>query len=343
MAEEVSISALYGEAVEAYHQVDQSPLEPRTKEYQDSLRKTIARFEQLTLLTSQANTFSPNETVDELPTSSVKFLLLPARLACLTLKLQCLDAGPSADGPIDMEAVRESRKDILRMSRVYHEDFLRRCHQYEVTTYQLPSEPPAPLAAMKPPSNARPSPEELKAMGCQRQEKIRKLREQQALTTKLAEQTKKLQDLDEETLRQYYLDQIALAVTQSIEDLAQIQMETQMLERGPMPQAAPPKEKKPMRTFLITRDAASKAVYGAGYPSLPIMTVDEFYEKREHEGWWKDRQEVTPPVPRCPEGCSEHHAHGAGVDEEKERARLMARDEHKDTHRAGYGNTYNRS
>ena len=51
-------------------------------------------------------------------------------------------------------------------------------------------------------------------MGCQRQEKIRKLREQQALTTKLAEQTKKLKDLDEETLRQYYLDQIALAVTQ---------------------------------------------------------------------------------------------------------------------------------
>jgi immunoglobulin-binding protein 1 len=30
-----------------------------------------------------------------------------------------------------------------------------------------------------------------------------------------------------------------------------------------------------------------KEVYGLGYPSLPVLSVDEFYEQRVREGWWK--------------------------------------------------------
>ena len=32
------------------------------------------------------------------------------------------------------------------------------------------------------------------------------------------------------------------------------------------------------RPFIITKDQLQKAVFGAGYPSVPVMSIDEFYE-----------------------------------------------------------------
>ena len=32
------------------------------------------------------------------------------------------------------------------------------------------------------------------------------------------------------------------------------------------------------RPFIVTKDKLQKAIFGAGYPSLPVMSVDEFYD-----------------------------------------------------------------
>lgn len=40
----------------------------------------------------------------------------------------------------------------------------------------------------------------------------------------------------------------------------------------------------PLRPYIITKNETQKAVFGLGYPSLPIYTVDEFYEQRAKEG-----------------------------------------------------------
>ena len=52
---------------------------------------------------------------------------------------------------------------------------------------------------------------------------------------------------------------------------------------------APPPEKpqRKLQPIIITKDKMQKEVYGLGYPSLPILSVDEFYEKRIEESWWK--------------------------------------------------------
>jgi len=39
-----------------------------------------------------------------------------------------------------------------------------------------------------------------------------------------------------------------------------------------------------MRPFIITKDIIQKHVYGAGYPSLPTLTVEEFYEQKVKDG-----------------------------------------------------------
>lgn len=36
-----------------------------------------------------------------------------------------------------------------------------------------------------------------------------------------------------------------------------------------------------MKPMILTRDAAQKEVFGAGYPSLPSMTVNEWYNDME--------------------------------------------------------------
>ena len=39
-----------------------------------------------------------------------------------------------------------------------------------------------------------------------------------------------------------------------------------------------------MKPFILTKDALQAQVFGAGYPSIPTMTLDEFYQKEVREG-----------------------------------------------------------
>jgi len=45
------------------------------------------------------------------------------------------------------------------------------------------------------------------------------------------------------------------------------------------------------RPFIITKNDMQKAVFGLGYPGIPTVTVDEFYNQRVHDG--------TFPSPHC--------------------------------------------
>lgn len=40
----------------------------------------------------------------------------------------------------------------------------------------------------------------------------------------------------------------------------------------------------PLRPVIIARDEMQKAVFGAGYPAIPSLTVEEFYDQRVREG-----------------------------------------------------------
>lgn len=43
----------------------------------------------------------------------------------------------------------------------------------------------------------------------------------------------------------------------------------------------PPTQKKP---FIITKDALQAKVFGMGYPSLPVYSIEEFYDQKAAEG-----------------------------------------------------------
>ena len=43
---------------------------------------------------------------------------------------------------------------------------------------------------------------------------------------------------------------------------------------------------RPLQPIILTRDSAQKHVFGLGYPSLPVMSIEEFYDDRARKGWY---------------------------------------------------------
>lgn len=67
-----------------------------------SIKSAIAKFEKATNLVSLSGMFSRNESIEELPTETLQYLLLPALLGTLTLKLSSTP-----------------RKDLINVAEIY--------------------------------------------------------------------------------------------------------------------------------------------------------------------------------------------------------------------------------
>lgn len=301
----------------------------------------MALLEKATVLVSMADMFSENESADEIPTNNLQYLLLPALLGSLSLKLTSGD-----------------RKDIVNCADTYFKDFLRRCNQYGLSNYQFKGEEKDESNKAE---NSNKS--EFEAIASQvnvRANKIQRFREQKELKSKLDDLKKNVENehCDEEIKRNYFLTMIKLFVYEAADELSSIETEKEILEhmsklnKDDKPKKGP--QPKPLKPIIITRDAVQKAVYGAGYPSLPTLTVDEFYDQRVREG-------IFPDPNKKPAGMSLQERALAGLSgedeereaEEKEKKleeddpelleRMRQMDEFKDEHRRGWGNRMNRS
>jgi len=107
--------------------------------------------------------------------------------------------------------------------------------------------------------------------------------------------------------------------------------------------------KKP---FIITRDALQAKVFGLGYPSVPVYSIDEFYDQKVADG-------CMPQVVKDPSKSGAHIGGGvtdsqkeddkatkdalADAHDEEEVKRMRGWDDFTDDNKRGSGNTYNRS
>lgn len=169
------------------------------------------------------------------------------------------------------------------------------------------------------------------------------------------------ENLNEDVKREFYLTLIKSYIFQAVDELNSIAMERPMLEmfkqrsttfnraqRSPGPRGH-------LKPVIITKDEIQKTVFGLGYPSIPTMTVQEFYDQRVADGVFPD-----PSKPKDPNQMSlqERALAGLSIDEDKEEReeeekienddvenleRMRARDERKDEFRRGWGNRMNRS
>lgn len=299
-------------------------------------------LEKATKLASIAGLFSTNESIDEVATNDLQFMLLPALLGSLSLKLTSGD-----------------RKEIIDVAEIYFRDFLQRCNDYSLSDYVFKDKQNQQPAKPKTEQNL------IKDMVNTRQNKIERFNEQKKLEGQLKDLKTNLANLnvDDEIKRKYFTTMILLFIHQAILEIDSIEMEKPILahmqkmkeEEGNSSSYKKHHPKpKPLRPIILTKDDVQKAVYGAGYPSLPTMTVKEFYDKRVEEGIFPDPNKAKNTNLSLQQAALAGKSIDTEDDEIKEEMqvenddpdyleKMRNQDEYKDDHRRGWGNRMNRS
>lgn len=238
-------------------------------------------LEDATKLASITSVFSPNESVDEVATNDLKYFLLPSLLGNLTQKLSVT-----------------VRSEVVETADIYFRDFLQRCKDYGITDIDIPTpmqdveDDSVQLSRVSTPAQS------LMNSARNRATKIQQYNEQRALQSQLKEMKTSLEtQVDDEHKRNYYLTLIKSHVYEALSEVDSLKSEKEILKY--MEKMKPdggisalenqaklskgPKH-KPLKPIIITRDEVQKKVFGAGYPSLPTMTVKEFYDQRVKDG-----------------------------------------------------------
>ncbi|KAF5398697.1 Immunoglobulin-binding protein 1, partial [Paragonimus heterotremus] len=105
--------------------------------------------------------------------------------------------------------------------------------------------------------------------------------------------------VDDEVKRDYHSTLIRFWICLVKDELPTLKQEEQLLSLSPE-QLQGKKEPvtKPMKPFIITRDAIQAAVFGAGYPSLPTMSLDELCTHQVQKGIFPSPKPIsTDKVP----------------------------------------------
>ena len=182
---------------------------------------------------------------------------------------------------------------------LYFRDFLKRCEEYGL--HESNKETGVVRTSELQPNELQ----QLTNMARTRNAKMEQYRQKK----ELQEQIQKIkivmerEHIDDGVKRDFYLKVLKSSIMESQEELTSIAQEKQILEYMAKraqdgdgeEQMRQRKPVKPLKPIIITRDAAQKAVYGLGYPSLPTMSVADFYEERVRSGVFPDPSVVRDP------------------------------------------------
>lgn len=303
-------------------------------------------FEDATRLVNVASIFSSNESYEEISTENLKYLLLPFLLAQTTLKLTNV----------------QDRKNVVDVAKIYYDDFINRCEEYGLC------ERSSTAISKNKDIILRDEFQKLQQMSQQRNQKLQKYQQKKELKDQIKQLKVALErdHTDEDIKRNFFLKLIKSCVWETQDELSTLEQECEILEhiaklKQNDPDYKEPKESTskrpfaatPLKPIIITKDAIQKAVYGAGYPSLPTYTVQEFYDQRVAQGDFPSAEQVSKNKSLQGRCEVDQEAEQAKEDEEKELKeenddpeyleRVRNLDEYKDDHKRGYGNRYNRS
>ncbi|XP_006170031.1 immunoglobulin-binding protein 1 isoform X1 [Tupaia chinensis] len=301
---------------------------------QDKVAKGLDCLEKAAEMLSQLNLFSPNEDLEEIASSNLKYLMVPAFQGALIVK----QGNPS------------KRLDHLQQAREHFINFLTQCHFYHVAEFELPksnnnsAENNTASSSMAYPS--------LVAMASQRQAKIERYRQKKEVEHRLSELKSAVESgqADDEHVREYYLLHLRRWIGISLEEIESIDQEIKILrEKDSVREASTShsslnQEKPPMKPFILTRNIAQSKVYGAGYPSLATMTVNDWYDQHRKYGALPDQGIVKATPAELRKSAAEEQKDQEEKEEEDDKTaihRAREWDDWKDTHPRGYGNRQN--
>ena len=107
---------------------------------------------------------------------------------------------------------------------------------------------------------------------------------------------------------------------------------------------------RPFKPIVITRDQLQAKAIGGGYPSMPTMTIDEFYQSLAQRGLAPTPEQAKemasgPKFPIASDIEKEDVAKERHIDKDDPDMLkyLRAKDDYQDDHHRGEGNRHNRS
>ncbi|XP_054852650.1 immunoglobulin-binding protein 1 isoform X2 [Eublepharis macularius] len=303
---------------------------------QRKVQRGIALLERAARAVAALELFSRHEELEEVASADLRFMLVPALLGALVLR----QVGPEG-----------RRLEHLERARACFLDFLRLGHDYGLARGALPPERAGPAEEEQGHESGRraaPASEQaaLLAMAASRQAKIERYKQKKEVEKRLASLKTFIDSgqAEEEQIREFYLLQITKWVSVSLEEIESIDQEIAILSRrdalkqgtATRPSRAP---RPPMKPFILTRDAAQAKVFGAGYPSLATMSVDDWYDQHQKQGVLPD-QGISQAATALTEE-QQKDPQDSQVEEEPSVWKAREWDDWKDTHPRGYGNRKN--
>lgn len=319
---EPELKKLFNEAWNLFKEIEKSDSPSSSDLVQKKVKKCIKLFSDVTHMVNILELFSRNEELGEITSSNLRYILLPAFLGELTL--------------LQMD---DDRFSSVSRAKVYFKDFFERCKDYGIAQEDV-----SKFDSEAEDSKGRTYHRSM----ADRQAKIDRYKEAKELKIILETLEKRLEDspngVDDEVQREYYLSWIRLWLNETIEKFSLIQSELEILEHminiksGKVKQPEEkPKNREPIKPILITKDSIKKSkVFGAGYPSLPSITPEEWMDEQIASG--KVVLDYNPNVNTEPDKESSDEED----DSEEKLKKARDWDEWKDDHRRGEGNRINR-
>ncbi|XP_037678104.1 immunoglobulin-binding protein 1 [Choloepus didactylus] len=298
----------------------------------DKVLKGLELLEKAAEMISQLDLFSQNEDLEEIASTDLKYLMVPAYQGALTMK----QVNPS------------KRLDHLQQAREHFLNYLTQCHYYRGAEFELPK-----IKNNSAENNTASSSMNylsLVAMASQRQAKIERYKQKKEVEHRLStlKTTVESGEADDERVREYYLLHLQWWIGISLEEIESIDHEIKILRKKDSSKEASTsrsslQDRPPMKPFILTWDVAQAKVFGAGYPSLATMTVNDWYEQHRKYGALPDQgiAKTTPAEFKKATQQQEDQEPKEEETDEKTLQRAREWDDWKDTHPRGYGNRQN--
>ncbi|KAF3917724.1 hypothetical protein ABW20_dc0100776 [Dactylellina cionopaga] len=275
--------------------------------YKTAVAEALSAISTCKDLINNLSLFSANETLEDVSTNELKYMLVDAHHGDLLLKQHDRTTRLST-----LQAARRAYRSFLSLCDSYH-----LLGAYEKKAYQASdSLDPGAFSDMHVDAAAR------------RNTKIERYKQEKELKAKLEHlsQMKDTSNIDDEEIRSLYLAQTQLGIMQSLQQLEGISLELDMLGRAPseeqlLEQRRKKQEEdersrqrkaddkysdrvdpseifrkangrqllssdgKPLRPFtlLSNREIVKGGVFGPGH-RLPTMTIDEYLEEEKRRG-----------------------------------------------------------
>ena len=224
---------------------------------------------------------------------SVKFIFLFQRYFLLYALLGWLYSKISSTKP-------DVRLIDLEQARVYYYKYLKLTKNYELHNFKIEKlqEKSADDEKIVVKDKQSQFDSNLISAAYERNEKIRRFKEQKELEKKLDSMSvifeAKLDHIDDEHRRDCYMTFIKSWINRSLDDLKVINDEINILKSmddthlsGRASNLISDEKKKapePMKPMIITKDMIQAKVFGAGYPSLPVYSIEQFYDQLASKG-----------------------------------------------------------